>query len=170
MLRLFDRAASALLVILGLGLIGMVMLSVYNVISRYVFNRALLWADEITVFTMIALIWLGAIVGAWRGAEIRMDIILDALPEQIKRPLLVIQEIVIAALLGWVAWISYGYVARVYQFGMRSDSANIPTWIIHITIPVSLATIALISIVRIARMLSGRRATANTLVEKESLE
>lgn len=148
-----DRVLEWALMLLGLGLIAMVCLSVYNVIARYLFNRALLWADEIAVFAMIVVVWLGAVAGAWRSTEIRMDIILNILPEKVRQPLLVVQEIVTALLLGWLSWISFTYVARIFQFGMRSDTAGIPTWFVHSAIPVSLGLIAAIAVTRLVRLL-----------------
>ena len=39
-------------------------MSVWNVFSRYVLASAILWADEVLVFAMIMLAWLGAIACA----------------------------------------------------------------------------------------------------------
>ena len=103
-MRFLDRAASVLLFLLGLLLIAMVCLSVYNVISRYVFNSALLWADEITVFAMMVLAWLGAVACGWRNADIRMDILSNRMPRRLQHLNHILQQAIIAALCLWVAW------------------------------------------------------------------
>lgn len=167
MLRHFDRAADGLMVALGLGLIGMVVLSVYNVISRYIFNNALLWADEVAVFAMIALVWLGGIVCAWRGAAIRMDIFIEMLPQKARTYVIVFQELVIALTCGWVFWLSYQYVTRIFRFGMTSDGAGLPLWIVHAVLPANFVLVALIAAFRIARLLTARAQMPTGLSGKE---
>lgn len=152
-----DRLARGLLVLLGLMLIGMVALSVWNVFSRYIFSVSLLWADEIAVFAMIAMGWLGAIVCAWRGMEIRMNIVFDLFPPPLRTAVLVVQLVTIVGLCAWLSWLSWGYVARLMKFGMTSDGAGIPVWIVHSSVTISLACMSLIAAYRLARMLAGAR-------------
>nr|WP_323782985.1 TRAP transporter small permease [Amylibacter sp.] len=151
----FDKFASALQALLGVMLIAMVCLSVYNVISRYVFNSALLWADEIAVFAMIALAWLGAVVCGWRSAEIRMEILTSLLPSGAQRWVTILQQLVIAVLCAWVAWQALPYITRAYAIGMRSDASGFPVWLIHAVIPFSLVLVALIAALRCIRVLAG---------------
>ena len=155
-MRFLDRTANALLFILGLGLIAMIGLSVYNVIARYVFSRSLLWADEVTVYAMIALAYLGAVVAAWRNIEIRMDILANLLPARILRPLHILQQATIALLCGWIVWQTLPYIQLARKIRMRSDASGLPLWPINAVIPVSLALIALIAAVRLGRLLLGR--------------
>lgn len=149
MRRISDRIINGLATLLGMGLIAMVLLSVYNVVSRYIFSDALLWADEIAVFAMIVITWLGAIVCAWRKIDIRMEILTAILPRRLRFALAIVQQTVIAGLCTWVAWLSYGYVARVFKFNMTSDSAGIPIWFVHGAITFGLAAIAMIAALRI---------------------
>ncbi|MEY8097189.1 TRAP transporter small permease [Falsihalocynthiibacter sp. S25ZX9] len=155
-MHFLDKVANGLLQLLGIMLIAMVCLSVYNVISRYVFNSALLWADEIAVFAMIALGWLGAVVCGWRNSEIRMDILSNLMPQSAQRILQIFQQAVIAVLCGWVALQSVPYITRTHAIGMRSDASGFPVWLIHIVIPVSLVLIALIAALRCLRLIAGK--------------
>lgn len=141
------------LTVLGLGLIAMVALSVWNVISRYIFNAAILWADEVTVFAMIVLAWLGAIVCAWCDFVIRMDILVNTLPRAMRRAMALFQLALVAGICLWTAWLSWGYVARLVRFGMTSDAAGIPLWIVHGSITLSLVAMALIALLRLVRLL-----------------
>ncbi|MFT6676672.1 MAG: C4-dicarboxylate transporter DctQ subunit [Sulfitobacter sp.] len=158
MRRIVDHATEALLVLLGLVLLAMVALSIWNVVSRYVFDTSVLWADEITVFAMIGMAWLGAIICAWRGMEIRMGIIAEALPEAWQNRLGALHQLVIMLICGWSAWLSWGYVGRLLKFGMRSDGARIPVWIIHASVTLSLGCLAVIAAARLIRILGGKNA------------
>lgn len=162
-----DKVADWGLRIAGLWLIAILCLSVYNVFSRYLFNRALLWADEVTVLSMIALVWLGAIISAWHATEIRMDILANMLPKTGRKILLVVQEVAMVMLLGWVSYLSFQYVARAYQFNFRSDALRIPMWLIHAAIPVSLSIVTLIGIYRLVKVFSNADNKTGSLVQKE---
>ena len=155
-MRLLDRIADGIMLLLGLALIAMVGLSVYNVVARYVFSNALLWADEVTVFAMIALAFLGSVVAGWRNVEIRMDILANLFPDLFKRVLHIVQQAVIAVLCAWVAWQAIPYVRKAHAIGMRSDASGLPIWIIHAVIPISLTLIALIAALRCLRLVLGR--------------
>ena len=155
-----DRLAKGLLVLLGLMLLAMVALSVLNVVGRYVFSASLLWADEIAVFGMIVMGWLGAIVVAWRRMDIRMSILSDLFPERVQFWLGMVVQLMTAVLCGWVAWLSWGYVSRLFQFGMKSDAAQIPTWTVHAAVTVGLAGMALIACIKLVQRLAPRPDTA----------
>ncbi|WP_417678845.1 TRAP transporter small permease [Roseibium sp.] len=148
MFRLADRIMTGILTVLGMTLIAMVLLSVVNVISRYIFGRALLWADEIAVLAMIVTAWLGLIICAWRNMEIRMEVVVSALPLPLQNAIRLIQQATIAAFCFWATWLSFGYVARVFRFGMTSDSAGIPIWYFHSAVTVSLTVVGLIAFSR----------------------
>ena len=144
--RIIGRGMTALATLLGLALLAMVALSVWNVVARYIFNAALLWADEVAIFAMIVVTWIGAIVVSWRRTEISMNMIVAMLPTGWQRPIGALQQAITAAICGWVAWLSWAYVARVFRFGMTSDAARLPLWIFHSTITLSLICMALIAL------------------------
>lgn len=149
-----NRLIGGLLAIAGITLISMVGLSVWNVISRYVFDDALLWADEIATFAMIALAFLGAIACAWQGRDIRMDIILNMVPARAQHGLRIIQQITIIGITGWVAWLSWGYVARILAVGMLSTGARVPMWMVHGTLTLGYAMFSLIAFARLVRLIT----------------
>ena len=155
MLRTLDRVIGGGVTLLGLLLLAMVGLSFCNIVGRYVFNSALLWADEVGVFALIVMTWLGGVACAWRGLDIRMSILADLLPSRWQRPLAVVQQLAIAGLCGWVTWLSWGYVARIARVGMTSDSAGLPMWTVHSAMTVSLGLIALVALIRLADLLTG---------------
>ncbi len=132
--------------ILGLGLIAMVLLSVSNVVSRYVFDSALLWADEAVVFAMIVLVWLGGIICAWERSELRMSPLVDRLTPRASRWLRILQHLLVAGTCGLAAWLSFGFVRRVFIFGMTAEATGIPVWTVHVAVTISLTVITLIAL------------------------
>lgn len=156
MLCVINKIINGLLSLLGILLIIVIGLSVWNVIGRYVFSEAVLWADEVSTFSVIIFAYLGLIVSAWRGVDIRMDILLSILPKQAVWIIQLLQQAVIIALCGWVSYLSLGYVQRVYRVGMTSTAADLPLWIIHGMIPLGFLLVSLIAVVRISRLLCGK--------------
>lgn len=140
-----DWLTDSLKTILALLLIGMVVLSAYNVVSRYVFDSALLWADEIVIFAMIVIVWLGGIVCAWEETELRMSLLTDSLPAAVRRWIIPLQYFCVAASCAIATWLSYGFLIRVYKFGMTSDAAGIKIWTVHSSVTIALCLIALVA-------------------------
>lgn len=144
----FDKLMHAVVTAISVGLIATVFLGVYNVVARYVFGAALLWADEAAVFFMIVMTYVGAVVCAYREVDIRMTIFIDILPPKGQLLLKLVQEIAVAAILYWVTWLSWDYVSRLLRIGMTSDALRISLWTVHSAILVSMAGMALIASVR----------------------
>ncbi len=152
---------------LGLGLIAMVLLSVSNVAGRYVFDSAILWADEAVVFAMIVLVWLGGIVCAWESSELRMALLVDSLSTRLSHWVKLGQHLIVAVACAYAAWLSFGFVAKVYRFGMTAEATGIPVWTVHVSITVSLIFIALIALWH-AFKLAGTNKNASKPIEPGS--
>ena len=71
--RLIDRVARALELALAALFVFAVLLNFANVVGRYLIGRSILWADEIEVFIMVGMTFLGVIVVTWRREHLRMD-------------------------------------------------------------------------------------------------
>jgi TRAP-type C4-dicarboxylate transport system permease small subunit len=153
MIRLVNRGVTVILSGLGIVLLAMVALSLWNVFARHVLGSALLWADEVATFAMVALAWIGAGACAWRGKDIRMDVGLLMLPDGIQRIVRICHQIVIAGLCGWVAWLSYAYVARLAAVGMKSNGARLPLWTVHGCITIGAAFLVMVALIRLWRLL-----------------
>lgn len=70
--RTFDRTMRCLeLFLAGMFMIA-VALNFINVVDRYVFNRSLFGADEIQIYIMVWITFVGAVVVTWRNQHLRM--------------------------------------------------------------------------------------------------
>ena len=141
-----DRAARALELALGLGFIFAILLNFTNVIGRYVFGVSLLWADEVQIFILVAMTFLGAVVVTWRRAHLRMDALVRIMPPGLQKALRVVEMIVMSVLCGFVFVQARDYTSRMYDFGRVSDSAGVPMWIPHGALAVGFGLIFLISL------------------------
>lgn len=105
---------------------------------------------------MIVIAFLRVIATTWRGVEIRMDVLVHMLPCGLQRVLRIFEQAGIAALCFWVAWLSWGYVQRIFGVGMLSDGTRLPVWIIHVMLPISFAALGLIACWRCLETIRGK--------------
>ena len=130
--------------LLGLALIAMVALNVANALGRYLFGRAIEGSDELLVFTMIALVFLGAPLVAAEGRHLRFDALAGRLPG--RRLVETVGLAFAALLLGWLAWHSLGAVERLAGLGQRSMALGLPMAIPHAAVTAGLGLSALVAL------------------------
>ena len=144
--------AYAFIVAIGLNFI--------NVVGRYGFGITILSADEIQIFIMVFMAFLGAGVVAWRGQHLRMDVLMNALPASIRRLVRIFELAVIAILAGFVLWNSTYYAQQMFNFGRVSDMGRVPMWIPHGAVAVGFGLIAFVACLRLVQILTGYPAHA----------
>jgi C4-dicarboxylate transporter DctQ subunit len=126
-----------------------VALNFTNIVARYVFFSPIASAEEVMLFLMVGTVFLGNAVVGFEGKQLRMDIILHALPPALRRgfdvaaDLTMIAVCVILIVLGWPA------VEMLAEFDQRSQAAEIPLVIPQALVPIGLALNAFLVAVRL---------------------
>jgi TRAP-type C4-dicarboxylate transport system permease small subunit len=146
-----ERAFWLLERVLALGFIGAVLLNTANVFGRYVLGQSMIGAEEVQTYLMVAMTFFGAAAVAWRGRELRMDVLLRRLPAGGARGVRWVERVVMAVCCGFTAWQSGRYAWQMGQLGVHSDGAEIPMWLPHGAVAAGLALVALIAAVRVIR-------------------
>lgn len=71
---------------LSLGLFGLLGLTVlHQFVTRYVFNDAAAWTEEIARYLLIGVVFVGASVGVYRNDHIQVDLLYRHLPGRLAR-------------------------------------------------------------------------------------
>jgi len=126
-----------------------VVLNAANIVGRYVFFRPIASAEEIMLFLLVGTVFLGNAIVGFEGKQLRMDVILHALPPAFRRAfdvaadLTMIAVCVILIVLGWPA------VQMLAEFDQRSQAAEIPMVIPQALVPIGLGLNALLVGVRL---------------------
>jgi TRAP-type C4-dicarboxylate transport system permease small subunit len=141
--------------VLAIALLVGISLNFVNVLGRYLFGAVLNGVDEVEIYILIWIAFLGAAAVTWRGAHLRMDVLIGACPPAVRGIVATIESIILFVISGFVAWQSFLYVQRIYSLGAVSDIAHIPTWIPHSAIPISFAAMALIVVLRTLQKILG---------------
>jgi len=156
--RILDRLTWWIERVLAYAFIAAVVLNFFNVVGRYGFGRTILSADELQVFIMVFMTFLGAAVVAWRGQHLRMDVVVNALPPSIRRLVRIFELAVVAILASFVLWNSTYYAQQMFNFGRVSDMARVPMWIPHGAVAAGFGLIAFVACLRLVQILTGRLA------------
>jgi len=145
-----DRLARIIELVLAFAFIIAVLLNFTNVVGRYAFGLSVLGSDEVQVFIMVAMTFLGAAVVTRRNAHLRMDVLLQFMPEPVRLLLRIAEQVILVLLAGFVLSQSYFYAGQMLRIGRTSDMAGVPMWIPHGAVAVGFALILLIAFWRLA--------------------
>jgi TRAP-type transport system small permease protein len=150
--KAFDRVARALELTLAFAFILAVLLNFANVVGRYVLGISLLGADEVQIFIMVAMTYLGAAVVTRRNLHLRMDVLVRFFPAPIPMLLRIAEQLLLAGLAGFVLTQSYFYARQMLRIGRTSDMAGIPMWIPHGTVALGFGLILVVTVCRLVRV------------------
>src|SRR5690606_18195018 len=114
------RTCGVIRVALALLLIAAVLLNCANIFSRYFFNKAYLGSDELHVFAMVIIAFLGTICVTHDQQHLRMDVLSHYLRPTQKRILSMLESVITIIIAGVMAWASFGFVKRLYLMNQHS--------------------------------------------------
>lgn len=158
--RALDRFIRGIEQALALAFIFAVCLNVVNVVGRYGLGRTLPWADEVQIYIMVWMAFLGAVVASWRNVHLRMDILVRSLPRGLQSAIAVLEMLLVLVLMGFMVWQSGSYLERIFMLEQRSDGAGIPMAIPHSALVLGFALIALVTVWRGGRLIMSRKPAA----------
>jgi TRAP-type C4-dicarboxylate transport system permease small subunit len=148
--KMLDYVANTLSRILGTALIIAVILDVVNVVGRYGFNNSLIGADELQIYLMVGMAFLGGPVALIRRRHLRMDVLTRHFPAALVQLLNGAEGLLGIAVCGLMSWVSWTYTIRIFRIGIQSQNAHIAMWIPHSVLALSFTLMTLAGVVRLA--------------------
>jgi TRAP-type transport system small permease protein len=119
------RAEAVLGVAASAILLGMMALTVVDVIARYVFNRPLRGAFEVTELLLLVLIFAGLPLVSLAEEHAVMDFVDRVLDRRGRRALVRAVEAVSAAFMGLLAWLTWLKADRIWAYRDATDVLRI---------------------------------------------
>jgi TRAP-type C4-dicarboxylate transport system permease small subunit len=168
--KVLDRLARTIELVLALAFILAVMLNFTNVVGRYLFGISLLGSDEVQVFIMVAMTFLGAAVVTRRNQHLRMDVLVKFMPETVRLFLRIAEQVLLLVLAGFVLSQSYFYASQMLRIGRASDMAGVPMWIPHGAVALGFALMIPIALWRLVTVIAGRTAEHSAPADGEVRE
>ena len=156
--KALDRLTRIIELALAFAFIVAVLLNFTNVVGRYLFGLSLLGSDEVQVFIMVAMTFLGAVVVTRRNEHLRMDVLVQFMPEAAHLLLRIAEQVLLILLAGFVLSQSYFYAGQMLRIGRASDMAGVPMWIPHGSVALGFALVLLIACWRLATVITRREA------------
>lgn len=153
MIRLYIRCVDALMrairVLIGLLLVVSVLVNFANIVGRYAFHAPLVGAEEMMIFLMIAIVFLGTAVVAREGRHIKMDILVGLLPAPAQKVIHALVELLAIVVAGVITYLAIPLIQHLAAFNERSQAANIPLAIPQALIPVGFTLLILATVARL---------------------
>jgi TRAP-type C4-dicarboxylate transport system permease small subunit len=106
-----------------------------QVISRYVFNRAFSWSEELALILFIWSIYFGAVAAIRRHQNLRLEILLDKLSPMNRLIFEIIGNCFYMLFSGIVLFGVIPIVTRLFNAGTSTAVMGIPKWINYSVIP-----------------------------------
>ncbi|MEZ9865125.1 TRAP transporter small permease [Vibrio breoganii] len=128
-------------------LAGVVLLITLQVVMRYVFENALSWSEELTLWTFIWFIWFGISYAFKERKHVKVTFFQDLMPKKVKAVMEVVIDIMIIAFLLTMAYQSYKLMSLPYVMSQKSVVLNLPIPLLYASAPVG----SLLSVYRIAQ-------------------
>ena len=150
--RSIDALTAGLEKLLGLALIAAVVFNFVNVVGRYILGRTFISADEVQIYIMVYIAFLGAAVATWRRLHLRMDVLVHRLPRGMQAALATTELILVVALAAFVLYVSSGYVKQMAGLDARSQNAGIPMWIPHSAIVIGFGLIVVLAVLQLIQL------------------
>jgi TRAP-type transport system small permease protein len=151
--RSIDALAVALEQVLGAALIVAVLYNFVNVVGRYIVGQTFISADEVQIYIMVYIAFLGAAVATWRRLHLRMDVLVHRLPPRVQALLGVAELALTVVLATLVLYVATGYVKQMAGLDARSQNAGIPMWIPHSAIVLGFGLIAALAVLQLVQSL-----------------
>ena len=113
-----------------------------NIIGRYFFSVSISWAEESMLFLMVGCVFLGCGSVSWTNRHIRMDVLVNMMPTQIRKLFELLSDLVFIATAVAITIFAWPVIMDLAAFDERSQAANFPLVIPQSLIPIGLSFMA----------------------------
>lgn len=118
-------------------LVVLIFVTFFGVIMRYILKNPLGWIEEIQLFSIVWIIFLGGSYAFRTGNHVAIEILYDACPDKFKRFLDIFNFIISLFTLLVLFYASIKFLSLYFLTGRSTSILGIPYKWIYIVIPVS---------------------------------
>lgn len=134
--KLGFQAGRSGIVIAELALVGLMLLTVYAVLARYVFRSPSIHALEVSQYLLLVISWMSIGWVLIVGRHVRMEALYNVLPRTLKLSANLISKLAIILFSGVLIWAGSVNVMTALEKGYRSSSLlSFPMWVPYLLIP-----------------------------------
>lgn len=144
--KIVDKLFVALKTIIGALLLGSLVLLFLNIVLRQLNLGALSWVENMTIYIVMWIVFLGVGVVFKEDEHISMDFIYDFLPLKIKKVLDVTSVVLVIVTSGFITYYGFFIVQRLELLELTSTDGLVPLYLIYLSIPVG-AIVSIIAVI-----------------------
>ena len=89
-------------------------LVVINIVLRYIFNSGLVWSEEVATGCFVWSVFIGAVAVFKHRGHVGVDIIVKKLPIGLQKAVMLITDVILVGLNGYMAYLSVLYISKSY--------------------------------------------------------
>jgi TRAP-type C4-dicarboxylate transport system permease small subunit len=142
----------------GLVLLAIVVLTMIEVVSRYVLKNPLILSDELGGYAMVAVSFLGLAYCAQENGHIRITFIVERLSTSTAGRIRVVMLVLGLAFVAVAAWVSWKFLGDSFTRNMRSNSLlSTPLKWPQMAMPIGFTLFALVLAGHLARAVQNLR-------------
>lgn len=112
------------------------LISLANVVVRYVTDASFAFTEEFSVFLLVIVTFAGAAAAARDNQHIRIELLEHLLPRALLPLLYIAQWAAGMAVMGVTAWYGYRFALEEYQWESLSPGLGLPNWIYVVWLPI----------------------------------
>jgi C4-dicarboxylate transporter, DctQ subunit len=131
---------------------ALVLILMAQVILRYVFSSPLFWAEEISVQLLVFLTFIGLSILLKKHQMIAIDMVIEALPEGLKRGVSILLQVIGLAVILFFAYQGTLWILRPEVRMELSPTTQLPIWINYSMFPITFYCMAFHMTVGLATM------------------
>lgn len=134
-----------------LALAVLIVITVGGVAMRYIVNRPLGWIEEMQLWCLVWVVFLGGSAVARHSGHIAVDAFIGLFPMALRRLAGSITQIVIMAVLGFFAYYAWRHVVQMFNTGRATNILEVPYYLIYGVVPLSCLLMFLTALYRLLR-------------------
>ncbi len=136
----------------------MTILTFTNVVTRYVFNFSMNFAEEISTYSFVLLSLFGAAIALKRGAHLGFTLLADHVPPVVARIFEVISAVAGIIFAGVIFYFGIRMTMTQFQRGQLSLGVQIPEWIYGSFVPLGSFFLLMRFVEMLVKALRGEKA------------
>lgn len=119
----------------GLLIVAFTLLLMVNVVSRYVFDAPIFFAEELA---LLILVWMGYLAIAYsvsQDRQIGMSLVVDGLPEKTRTALSIVVDVIMLFISFVLLWPTFDWLQSSSVEFARAVSLDVPKWPFYLVMP-----------------------------------
>jgi len=112
----------------------MVLLVFMNVVSRYIFNHSIIWAEEVSQYLMVWVAFLGAGLALRQGRHVAVEMLQDRLPPTARRMTRHLVALLLIVFMGILTVLGFRFAH--FAWDQETPVLNIPQGIPYLAVPI----------------------------------